>query len=71
MVTFTSSATVVNFAGAFTGDELEALLKRTKVACMGPVTADTARRLGMRVDIIAGEYTTRGLAQAVASHFNA
>jgi hypothetical protein len=25
----------------------------------------------MRVDIIAGEYTTRGLAQAVASHFNA
>ena len=45
------------------------LLERTRVACMGPVTADTARRLGMRVDIIAGEYTTRGLAQAVASHF--
>jgi uroporphyrinogen III methyltransferase / synthase len=69
-VTFTSTATVINFAGSFAAEELDALLKGTRVACMGPVTADTARRLGMRVDIIAGEYTTRGLAQAVASHFN-
>lgn len=71
VVTFTSTATVVNFAGSFSSDELGTLLERTQVACMGPVTADTARRLGMRVDIIAGEYTTRGLAQAVATHFNA
>jgi uroporphyrinogen III methyltransferase / synthase len=71
VVTFTSSATVVNFAGAFDTEELGTLLESTKVACMGPATADTARRLGMRVDIIAGEYTTRGLAQAVASHFTA
>ncbi|MDQ6918750.1 MAG: uroporphyrinogen-III synthase, partial [Candidatus Dormibacteraeota bacterium] len=71
VVTFTSSATVINFAGAFKAGDLEALLARTKVACMGPVTADTARRLGMRVDIIAGEYTARGLARAVASHFTA
>jgi uroporphyrinogen III methyltransferase/synthase len=71
VVTFTSSATAVNFAGAFASEELDKLLAKTQVACMGPVTADTARRLGMRVDIIAGEYTTRGLAQAIASHFNA
>jgi uroporphyrinogen III methyltransferase/synthase len=70
VATFTSTATVVNFAAAFKDDELDSLLERTRIACMGPVTADTARRLGMRVDIIAGEYTTRGLAQAVASHFN-
>ena len=70
VVTFTSTATVANFARAFRPEELETVLIRTKVACMGPVTADTARRLGMRVDIIAGEYTTRGLAQAVATHFN-
>ena len=69
VVTFTSTATVVNFASAFSDEQLDSLLERTRVACMGPVTADTARRLGMRVDIIAGEYTTRGLAQAVASHF--
>jgi len=71
VVTFTSTATVANFASAFAGQALDKLLERTQVACMGPVTADTARRLGMRVDIIAGEYTTRGLAQAVATHFNA
>ncbi|TMD51622.1 MAG: hypothetical protein E6I85_12520 [Chloroflexi bacterium] len=70
VVTFTSTATVVNFAGAFSDEDLDSLLEKTRVACMGPATADTARRLGMRVDIIAGEYTTRGLAHAVASHFN-
>ena len=69
VVTFTSTATVVNFAGSFAGADLAALLERTRVACMGPVTADTARRLGMRVDIIAGDYTARGLAQAVAAFF--
>jgi uroporphyrinogen III methyltransferase / synthase len=69
VVTFTSTATVVNFAGSFGSEDLDSLLARTRVACMGPVTADTARRLGMRVDIIAGEYTARGLAQAVAAFF--
>lgn len=69
-VTFTSTATVHNFAGAFEPDQLRSLLERTRIACMGPVTADAARQLGMRVDIIAGEYTTRGLASAVAGHFN-
>jgi uroporphyrinogen III methyltransferase / synthase len=69
VVTFTSTATVVNFAGSFQSGDLESLLARTRIACMGPVTADTARRLGMRVDIIAGEYTARGLAQAVAAFY--
>ena len=69
VVTFTSTATVVNFAGAFEEGGLEKALASTAVACMGPVTADSARRLGMRVDIIAGEYTARGLAQAVAGYF--
>ncbi|HEX6547660.1 MAG TPA: uroporphyrinogen-III synthase [Candidatus Dormibacteraeota bacterium] len=64
-VTFTSSSTVANFMRAFPEGELP-LLERVKVACMGPVTADTARKLGLRVDIIAREYTTRGLALALA-----
>jgi uroporphyrinogen III methyltransferase/synthase len=69
VITFTSTATVANFHSAFDGEDVERLLERTSVACMGPVTADSARRLGMRVDIIAGEYTARGLAQAIAGHF--
>ncbi len=64
-VTFTSSSTVTNFVSAFDGKLPEAVTD-TAVACMGPVTAETARKLGLRVDIIAREYTTRGLALAIA-----
>ena len=35
------------------------------VATGDPVTADTARKLGLRVDIVAREYTTHGLVQAI------
>lgn len=66
-VTFTSSSTVVNFVGAFPAGALPGALEGVTVACMGPVTADTARKLGLRVDIIAREYTTRGLSLALAT----
>jgi uroporphyrinogen III methyltransferase / synthase len=67
VVTFTSSSTVVNFVRAFPEDRLPAVLGDAMVACMGPVTADTARKLGLTVEIIAREYTTRGLAAAIAA----
>ena len=65
-ITFTSSSTVVNFVAAFPERRLPPLVARARVACMGPVTADTARKLGLAVDIIAREYTTRGLALAIS-----
>jgi uroporphyrinogen III methyltransferase / synthase len=65
VVTFTSSSTVANFVRAFPEDKLPAVLGDAEVACMGPVTADTARKLGLRVDIVAREYTTHGLVQAI------
>jgi uroporphyrinogen III methyltransferase/synthase len=65
LVTFTASSTATHFARAFTREQLEELQGRTRFACIGPVTADTARRLGLRVDIVARDYTTRGLAQAI------
>jgi uroporphyrinogen III methyltransferase/synthase len=65
VVTFTSSSTVVNFVRAFPEDRLPAVLGDAEIACMGPVTADTARKLGLRVDIVAREYTTHGLVQAI------
>jgi hydroxymethylbilane synthase len=61
MVTFTSSSTVRHFVDALAG----ALPDRVIVACIGPITAQTARELGLRVDIIAQEYTTRGLVDAI------
>ena len=65
VITFTSSSTVANFVRAFPDDRLPAVLGDAEVACMGPVTADTARKLGLSVDIVAREYTTQGLVQAI------
>jgi uroporphyrinogen-III synthase len=62
MVTFTSSSTVRHFVDAMPPG---ALADRVRVACIGPITAGTARELGLRVDIIAQEYTTRGLVEAI------
>ncbi|HYY45552.1 MAG TPA: hydroxymethylbilane synthase [Candidatus Angelobacter sp.] len=61
MVTFTSSSTVRHFVEA-AGPALPATVS---VACIGPITAETARELGLRVDIIAQEYTARGLVDAI------
>src|SRR5467141_2547710 len=66
VITFTSSSTVANFVRAFPDDRLPAVLGAAEIACMGPVTADTARKLGLQVSIIAREYTTHGLVQAIA-----
>jgi uroporphyrinogen III methyltransferase/synthase len=65
VISFTSSSTVANFVRAFPDDKLPAVLGDAEVACMGPVTADTARKLGLRVDIVAREYTIHGLVQAI------
>ena len=66
VITFTSSSTVYNFVRAFPEDRLPAILGDAEIACMGPVTADTARKLGLSVAIVAREYTTHGLVQAIA-----
>jgi uroporphyrinogen III methyltransferase/synthase len=39
------------------------------VACIGPITAETARELGFAVNIVAGENTVPALAQAIVRHF--
>lgn len=67
VVTFASSSTVRNLVALLQGDT--SLLERTLVACVGPVTADTAEELGLRVDIRASEYTLPGLVTAIKEHF--
>jgi len=64
-VTFTASSTVENFVGAFGAGEAVRLLAGTRVACIGPITADTARKHGLRVDAQADEYTIPGLVGVV------
>ena len=64
-VTFTASSTVENFVGAFGAEEAADLLTKTRVACIGPITADTARKRGLGVDAEADEYTIPGLVEVV------
>jgi uroporphyrinogen III methyltransferase/synthase len=70
-VTFTASSTVENFVGAFGAGEAARLLSGARVACIGPITADTARGHGIRVDAEAREYTIPGLVEAVVDLFAA
>ncbi len=62
MVTFTSSSTVKNLVEIIGSADL---LKDVKTACIGPITADTAKSLGIEPDIIAKEYTIDGLVEAI------
>lgn len=65
IITFTSSSTVKNFAEGIGYNELPALIKGVKIACIGPVTAETARSIGLTVDIEATRYTIEGLLEAI------
>jgi uroporphyrinogen III methyltransferase / synthase len=69
-VTFTSSSTVRFFldglgAAGLDRAQARAALARTLVVCIGPVTADTARSEGLRVDAVPREYTIDGLVEAL------
>ncbi len=68
IVAFTASSTV-HHAVRLLGKDAVPLLNMLTVACIGPVTAQTAREYGLRVDVIANEYTTAGLVDALEAHF--
>jgi uroporphyrinogen III methyltransferase/synthase len=68
VVTFTSSSTVVHLCDALEG-RAPSLLSRTCVASIGPVTTETARKRGLRVDVTASEHTIPGLVGAIEAHF--
>lgn len=65
-VTFTSSSTVRNFI-ALLGPDAGRALRGALVACIGPVTAATARELGLDVGVVAETYTIPGLVAALRS----
>ena len=66
-VTFASSSTVKNLVDALDGDV--ETLNRCIVACIGPVTAETARGLGIRVDVEATEHTVPGMVEALEGFY--
>jgi uroporphyrinogen III methyltransferase/synthase len=67
VVTFTSSSTVRHFVELV--GVAAAGCGKFAVAAIGPVTAQTARELGLDIAIEAGEYTVPGLVGALVRHF--
>ena len=70
MVTFTSSSTVNHFAALFSDEDLKGLLAGTAIGCIGPITQKTAEEKGIRVDVVARDYTIAGLIQAIVEYFS-
>ncbi len=67
VITFTSSSTVTNFIDIMGKDY--ALPPGVKIACIGPVTAATAKKAGFKVDIQQEEYTMEGLVHSLVNYF--
>jgi uroporphyrinogen-III synthase len=80
-LTFTSSSAVRNFVRLLAGGDQWAeagaaadgpslpALRRATVACIGPITAQTARSAGLPVAVVPAAYTLDGLVQALAEFF--
>lgn len=67
IVTFTSSSTVRNFIdlASRAGFDPHNLPGDPIIACIGPVTANTAQEQGLPVNVVASEYTIAGLLKAL------
>jgi uroporphyrinogen III methyltransferase/synthase len=76
ILTFTSSSTVRHFMQWLAecedriGSDLVQLITRNpqlRIACIGPITSQTARELGLVVHYEAKEFTIAGLVEAIVS----
>ncbi len=69
VLTFTSASTVRGFAALLGGNAAAVEAAHGKiVACIGPVTAETAEEIGLHVDVVADVFTTDGLLDALEHH---
>ncbi len=69
VVTFTSPSTVQNFVKIIRLNGLDPmqLPGKPKIACIGPITREAAQAEGFSVAVVAKEYTTAGLVEALGS----
>jgi uroporphyrinogen III methyltransferase/synthase len=68
VVIFTSSSTVDHLCDALEAGAVT-LLAKTCVASIGPITTEAAQKRGIRVDVMAAQYTVVGLVTALEKHF--
>lgn len=70
VITFTSSSTVKNFLQALKGENIEKLLEGVILASIGPVTTETATKLGLEVKITAKQFTVPSLIDGIVDYYN-
>jgi uroporphyrinogen III methyltransferase/synthase len=69
LISFTSSSTVRNFKTLLPSESFTELMHGVTVASIGPITTDTAKKLGFNVQITAEEYTIPGLCKAILQYY--
>jgi uroporphyrinogen III methyltransferase/synthase len=69
VITFTSSSAAKHFTELFEGTSWKEHLDSVTIACIGPLTAQTARELGIRVEVEATQYTIEGLIGQLEQYF--
>ncbi|MDH3393131.1 MAG: uroporphyrinogen-III synthase, partial [Desulfobulbaceae bacterium] len=69
MVTFTSSSTVTNFLEML-GADREKLLAGVKCAAIGPITAKTAAKHGLTIDVQPTSYTIPSMVDAIVDCYS-
>lgn len=65
IVTFTSSSTVQGYVNCLAGRSPAEVLQNSQVVCIGPITAATARELGLPVTAVAEEFTIGGVLETL------
>ena len=68
LITFTSSSTVTNLLDLL-GSEDKELLKKVKLACIGPVTLQTCLDKGLKPAFVSKTYTIDALVEAIEDYF--
>ncbi len=69
IITFTSPSTVTNFLAIFEGTSIYEEIIKVEVACIGPITAQKATELGLKVTIMPDEYTVDALTRAIVEFY--
>jgi len=67
-ITFTSPSTVRNFLEMASPSMTQLDFDRTRIACIGPITAATLKEFGLPVEIEAKEFTMAGLVAALCEY---
>jgi uroporphyrinogen III methyltransferase/synthase len=69
VATFASASAVRRFVQLAGAGEVLSLMRDVKVACLGEVTADEARTLGLDPQIVSARSTLEDLVEAIAEHY--